>query len=95
MGRFEEQIKQAEQQFVSRRIEEWRKKEASKIAHSKGIPINQANQKAEALTPPNLAPRGWVEVEYATGFIVMDIDGFLSLPKTQRTKILKLGGKNI
>lgn len=36
--------------------------------------------------------KGVVQVEHKNGFIIMTLEGFLSLPKTQQTKILKLGG---
>ncbi|WP_352400117.1 hypothetical protein [Anaerotignum sp.] len=45
--------------------------------------------KAKADLKPN---RGTVKVEHEKGFILMDVDAFMSLPKTKQTKILKLGG---
>lgn len=36
--------------------------------------------------------QGTVQVEHKNGFIIMTLVGFLSLPKTQQTKILKSGG---
>lgn len=42
--------------------------------------------KAKADLKPN---KGVVTVEHENGFILMDIEKFLSLPKTQQTKILK------
>jgi transcriptional antiterminator Rof (Rho-off) len=34
----------------------------------------------------------YLKVEHEHGFILMDLDGFRTLSKTQQSKILKLGG---
>ena len=39
------------------------------------------------------AKRGFLEVEWDSGYIVVDIDDFFKLPKSKRNKILSLGGE--
>lgn len=36
--------------------------------------------------------QGTIKVEHESGFIFMDLEGFNALPKSNQTKILKLGG---
>lgn len=36
--------------------------------------------------------QGTIKVEHERGFIFMDLEGFNALPKSNQTKILKLGG---
>ena len=54
-----------------------------------------ASEKAEyAWLQGRFEPKeGTLIVEHDHGFIFMDLEGFKALPKSQQTKILKLGGK--
>lgn len=96
MGKYDEQVKAAEEAM---RKEKFVIAEAAKIYKNSSVSMydatKMARDRAEHIDlQGKFEPKqGTIKVEHDHGFILMDLEGFKALPKSQQTKILKLGGQ--
>ena len=71
--------------------DDWQRRYAKehKLVYERGRDLDKI---PPAPAPPDLSPKGWASVQWATGHLVMDQEAFMKLPKAKQAKIIKLGG---
>jgi len=78
---WDKEIQQAKEDVIQAKkdvwIQEWK--------------YNNPNEKVIP-EPPNKEVKAWFIGQWETGFVCVDLDELMKLPKKQRDKILKLGG---
>lgn len=78
---WDREIEQAKEEIIQSKkdvwVEEWRGKNPREVV----VP-----------NPPNVEVKAWFIGQWETGFVCVDLDELMKLPKRQREKILKLGG---
>lgn len=84
-------IDKAEKEIEAAKRKKWMGDYSKKHPEDSPYAVSKAADAAEAAG--SFKPKqGVVKVKHEHGFIVMDIEGFKALPKSQQNKILNLGG---
>lgn len=78
---WEKEIKQAKEEIVQVKKDAWVAEYKHYNPGAIGIP-----------KIPNIDVKAWFIGQWDTGFVCVDMDELMKLPKKQRDKILKLGG---
>lgn len=94
MGRFDEKLRQAEQNIINSKIDKWRDEQAKKLRQTKKLSYQQSIEEAEKMKIPEISLKyGTLTIEFENGYLIFDTEEFMKLPKMQKSKILKNGGK--
>lgn len=84
-------IDKAEKEIEAAKRSKWIEDYSKKYPGDSAVAVLRAADAAEAAG--KFKPKqGVIKVKHEHGFIVMDIEGFKALPKSQQNKILSLGG---
>lgn len=78
---WDKEIEQAKEEVIKAKKDAWVQEWRYKNSRENVIPA-----------PPNMEVKAWFIGQWETGFVCVDLDELMKLPKRQREKILKLGG---
>lgn len=78
---WDKEIQKAKEEIIQAKKDAWVQEWKYKNPDEKVVP-----------TPPNKEVKAWFIGQWNTGFVCVDMDELIKLPKKQRDKILKLGG---